>query len=68
MYLVFTCFSKADEGYCQKNPNCAGRYFGKNYRYVGGFFGGCSHEAMMVALVQNGPLAVTYAPMVCYNK
>jgi len=53
----------AKEGYCQKDPNCAGRYFGKNYRYVGGFFGGCSHEAMMVALVQNGPLAVTYAPM-----
>ena len=31
-----------------------------NYKYVGGYYGGCSEEAMMQALVENGPLSVSF--------
>jgi len=41
-------------------PVNATRYFANNYQYVGGYYGGCSEEAMRISLVRNGPLVVTY--------
>ena len=36
------------------------RHYASAYRYVGGYYGGCSEEAMMKALVENGPLSVSF--------
>ena len=36
------------------------RHYASSYRYVGGYYGGCSEEAMMRALVENGPLSVSF--------
>ena len=36
------------------------RHYTSAYRYVGGYYGGCSEEAMMKALVENGPLSVSF--------
>ncbi len=30
------------------------------YHYIGGFYGACTPTAMMVELVQNGPIAVSF--------
>ena len=43
--------------------NC--RHYASDYHYVGGYYGGCSEEAMMKALVDNGPLSVSFE--VCRN-
>lgn len=51
---------KGVDGKCSTSPSCPVRYFGTKYHYVGGFYGGCSEEAMMVSLVRNGPLAVAF--------
>ncbi|XP_042225516.1 dipeptidyl peptidase 1-like isoform X2 [Homarus americanus] len=42
---------------CRTNPNCV-RHYTANYRYVGGYFGGCNEEEMKIALVRGGPLVV----------
>jgi len=36
------------------------RHYASSYQYVGGYYGGCSEEAMMKALVENGPLSVSF--------
>ena len=36
------------------------RHYTSAYSYVGGYYGGCSEEAMMKALVENGPLSVSF--------
>ena len=36
------------------------RHYSSSYHYVGGYYGGCSEEAMMRALVENGPLSVSF--------
>jgi len=36
------------------------RHYTANYRYVGGYYGGCNEEAMKRALVENGPLSVSF--------
>ena len=36
------------------------RHYSSGYKYVGGYYGGCSEEAMMKALVENGPLSVSF--------
>ncbi|XP_071485947.1 dipeptidyl peptidase 1-like [Diadema antillarum] len=45
---------------CSKEkPNCR-RYFATDYRYIGGFYGGCNDELMRTALVKNGPVAIGF--------
>ena len=44
---------------CTEKKGCQ-RYYGTNYFYVGGFYGGCNEEVMMVELVNNGPIAVSF--------
>ncbi|XP_061683773.1 dipeptidyl peptidase 1 isoform X2 [Syngnathoides biaculeatus] len=44
---------------CGVAQNC-GRTYVAEYSYVGGFYGGCSEAAMMLELVQNGPMAVSF--------
>jgi len=51
---------KGVDGKCSTPKSCPTRYFGTNYKYVGGYFGGCSEQDMMVSLVRNGPLAVAF--------
>ena len=51
--------------YIGKNSACntaAGclRYYSTNYYYVGGFYGACNAEEMMVELVKNGPIVVGF--------
>uniref|UniRef100_A0A1A8PW44 Dipeptidyl peptidase 1 n=1 Tax=Nothobranchius rachovii TaxID=451742 RepID=A0A1A8PW44_9TELE len=53
-----SCFPYiAKDSPCGVPQNC-GRTYAAEYGYVGGFYGGCSETAMMLELVQNGPMAV----------
>lgn len=36
------------------------RHYTASYRYVGGYYGGCSEEAMKQALLEGGPLSVSF--------
>ncbi|XP_035206652.1 dipeptidyl peptidase 1-like [Stegodyphus dumicola] len=36
------------------------RFYVAEYKYVGGFFGGCNEELMKLDLLQNGPLTVAF--------
>ena len=44
---------------CTTDPTCV-RNYGTNYRYIGGFYGACNEQLMRIALVQNGPIAVSF--------
>lgn len=51
--------------YVGQNSECAvpqscRRVYTAHYNYVGGFYGGCSEEAMKLELVKNGPMAVAF--------
>lgn len=50
---------KGVDGTCKTNTTCK-RHYGTNYKYVGGFYGGCNEPLMKLALVNNGPLAVSF--------
>ncbi|XP_028321415.1 dipeptidyl peptidase 1 [Gouania willdenowi] len=41
-------------------PHKCARLYTAEYKYVGGFYGGCSEMAMMQELVKNGPMAVAF--------
>ncbi len=36
------------------------RYYATDYKYVGGYYGACNEELMMIQLVKNGPIAVGF--------
>ncbi|CAL1287405.1 unnamed protein product [Larinioides sclopetarius] len=42
-----------------KTKNCK-RYYVADYKYIGGFYGGCNEELMKLELVKNGPIAVSF--------
>ncbi|XP_038054481.1 dipeptidyl peptidase 1-like isoform X1 [Patiria miniata] len=42
-----------------KKTTCK-RYYGTDYKYVGGFYGGCNEELMRMELVKNGPITVAF--------
>ena len=42
-----------------KQSSCT-RHFGKEYHYVGGFYGACNEVLMKMELVKNGPMAVSF--------
>ncbi|XP_019631919.1 PREDICTED: dipeptidyl peptidase 1-like isoform X1 [Branchiostoma belcheri] len=44
---------------CKDTSKCR-RGYATNYRYVGGFYGGCNEELMQLELVKNGPMAVAF--------
>lgn len=44
---------------CLEKSGCL-RYYSTDYHYVGGFYGACNEEEMMVELVSNGPIAVGF--------
>lgn len=50
---------KGKDGSCATKA-CPRRYYSTNYRYVGGFYGGCNEPRMRVALVKRGPIAVSF--------
>ncbi|CAG14820.1 unnamed protein product, partial [Tetraodon nigroviridis] len=53
-----SCFPYAGkDSPCDVSQSCR-RIYTAEYKYVGGFYGGCSEAAMMVELVNNGPMAV----------
>ncbi|GIY48332.1 dipeptidyl peptidase 1 [Caerostris darwini] len=36
------------------------RYYVADYKYIGGFYGGCNEDLMKMELVKNGPIAVSF--------
>merc|ERR550539_1849548 len=48
-----TCTTPQDTQKCQ-------RHYGTEYKYVGGFYGACNEPLMRIALVHNGPVAVSF--------
>lgn len=55
-----SCFPYAGkDSPCGVSQSCR-RVYAAEYQYVGGFYGGCSEAAMMVELVNNGPMAVAF--------
>jgi len=43
---------------CNHNRDTCRKIYTTDYHYVGGYFGACNEEEMMLALVNNGPLPV----------
>ncbi|XP_042217948.1 dipeptidyl peptidase 1-like isoform X2 [Homarus americanus] len=50
---------KAEDGPCNRDLSCELTYVSE-YDYVGGFFGACNEEVMMLALVENGPITLAF--------
>ncbi|GFO42826.1 dipeptidyl peptidase 1 [Plakobranchus ocellatus] len=50
---------KGIDGKCSTDKKCA-RYRMTDYKYVGGFYGGCNEMAMMEAIYNRGPVAVGF--------
>jgi len=48
------------DGPCSTRRSCPERFFSANYRYIGGFYGGCNEPRMREALVRRGPIAVSF--------
>ena len=44
---------------CREKRNCM-RYRSTKYKYVGGYFGACNEEEMLMDLVNNGPVSVAF--------
>jgi len=55
-----TCYPY--KGLTQKcgTPTSCKRHYATHYQYIGGFYGACNEEAMKIALVEHGPLAVSF--------
>jgi cathepsin C len=45
---------------CSNENPSAKRFRVSNYRYIGGYFGGCSAEGMQRAIMTGGPVAVSF--------
>lgn len=50
---------KGVDGQCHTDKTCS-RHYTTNYKYIGGFYGACNEVLMRIALVKNGPLAVSF--------
>lgn len=50
---------KGQDGVCRTKQPCR-RVFATDYQYVGGYYGACSEEAMRIALVNHGPMSVSF--------
>jgi len=49
----------AQDGQCSTDESCP-RTFVSDYNFLGGYYGGCNEELMKEALVNNGPMGVSY--------
>lgn len=61
---------KGLDGSCSTAKDCPSRTYATNYRYVGGFYGGCNEPRMREAIVRRGPIAVSfqvYSDFMHYN-
>ncbi|XP_064632562.1 dipeptidyl peptidase 1-like isoform X2 [Lineus longissimus] len=47
------------DGACSTDKKCK-RHYSTNYRYVGGYYGACNEAVMRRALVNDGPIAVSF--------
>lgn len=52
-------YTASDDPCSDKLEGCR-RFYARDYRYVGGFYGACNEHDMMVELVRNGPFAIGY--------
>jgi len=52
---------KQTDGTCDldSKKTCT-RHYTASYNYVGGYYGACNQDAMILALIHNGPLAVAF--------
>lgn len=50
---------KGDNEECSTDFSCR-RYYGTNYKYVGGFYGACNEPLMRLSLAKNGPISVAF--------
>ncbi|RUS75039.1 hypothetical protein EGW08_017220 [Elysia chlorotica] len=50
---------KGFDGKCSTDKSCS-RYYMTDYKYVGGYYGGCNEVAMMEAIYNRGPVAVGF--------
>jgi len=48
------------DGACSSECGATSRYFLEDYGYIGGYYGGCSEQAMMEEIHQNGPIIVAF--------
>lgn len=45
---------------CKASSDMCARYYSTDYKYVGGYFGACNEDEMMMDLVTNGPVSVAF--------
>lgn len=53
------CYPYKGHDYSCNRKHCK-RYYVANYKYIGGFYGGCNEELMKIDLIENGPLTVAF--------
>jgi len=62
--LPDSCYQyTGQDGTCKQpssSPECRQRYYAINYGYVGGYYGASNEEEIMLDLVHNGPVAVSF--------
>lgn len=56
-YIMF--YYLQDTLTCTTDMTCDRTYV-SDYRYVGGYYGGCNEELMMESLITEGPMAVAF--------
>ncbi|XP_072026805.1 dipeptidyl peptidase 1-like [Amphiura filiformis] len=54
-----SCYPYEGKDTACKKTSCK-RYYATDYKYVGGYYGACNEELMMIQLVKNGPIAVGF--------
>ena len=56
-----TCFPYyGTSSACSSEPSSCTRYHSTKYKYVGGYYGACNEQEMLMDLVQNGPVSVSF--------
>jgi cathepsin C len=48
-----------NDGTCHTDQTCS-RQYATHYKYIGGFYGACNEDLMKIAIVRNGPIAVSF--------
>ena len=56
-----TCFPYyGTSSACSSEPSSCTRYHSTKYKYVGGYYGACNEQEILMDLVQNGPVSVAF--------
>jgi cathepsin C len=53
-------YTGSDSSKCEDECHDKPRYYIKNYRYVGGYYGACNEYQMMKEIHENGPIMVAF--------